>query len=307
MSAHLDSTYGAAFVGMVVAAILYGVSCLQALYYFTNQNDPWYIKLTVIVVMVLDTINQVSVSHLVYTYTITFWGDLGQPLIVWSLGIAVVVTGMTAFVVQSFLTMRIWRLSGRNIYLTGSSMTLVVVSFGSFIFYIAKAIHLKDLASLSKIKNEAIAVNILGAATDLLIAAILCILLNLSRTGFQKSDTVINKLILFSVNTGLITSLCALASMIAIIVASNSFIYITFFFCLGRLYTNSLLSTLNAREMIRGRSDGGSVDAMSLSLRDLSKKGSTQHQNISIKIDTSTSKSHSDNLLKLHEEISEEA
>ncbi|KAF8815682.1 hypothetical protein BYT27DRAFT_7155573 [Phlegmacium glaucopus] len=170
--------------------------------------------------------------------------------------------------------MRIWRLSGRNIYLTGSSVILVAASFGTYILYIAKAAQLKDLPSLATIKSESIAVNVLSAATDLLIAAILCTLLNLSRTGFQKSDTIINKLILFSVNTGLITSICALASMVSILVAGNTFIYIASFLCLG-LYTNSLLSTLNVRKMIRGGSDGASVNAMSLSLRGLP-KDSTQ-------------------------------
>ncbi|KAF8798641.1 hypothetical protein BYT27DRAFT_7218441 [Phlegmacium glaucopus] len=275
----LDNTYGAVFISVVVAAALYGVSCVQTLYYFTNQNDPWYIKLTVTLLMVLDTINQVAVTHLgvylpnrnapgaalidvaitVYTFSITNWGNAAQP-------ISVIFTGMTALIVQSFLTMRIWRLSGGNIYLAGSSLPHRQ-------FCIA---HFKDLASLTKIKRESISVNILGAATDLLIAAMLCTLLNLSRTGFRKSDTLINKLILFSVNTGLITSLFALASMVSILVAGNTFIYISFFFCLGRLYTNSLLSTLNVREMIRSGSHQGSVDMMSLSLRELPKKGSVQ-------------------------------
>ncbi|KAF8798639.1 hypothetical protein BYT27DRAFT_7246559 [Phlegmacium glaucopus] len=302
MSAHLDNTYGAAFIGMVIAAALYGASCIQTLYYFTNQNDSWFIKLTVIAVMVLDTFNQISMTHLAYTYTVTYWGNAEQPLVVWSLGTAVVSTGMTAFVVQSFLTMRIWRLSGRNIYLTISSLLLTEDGIGSWQLYAG----LKDLPSLTKIKHEAIAINVLGAAIDLIIAAMLCTLLHLSRTAFRKSNTIINKLIIFSVNTGLITSLCALASMISILVAGNTFIYIAFFFCLGRLYTNSLLSTLNLREVIRrgSHSEGSSLDTMSFSVQNVPKMESTQSESISFKIDTNTSKYHSHNHQKLHEELS---
>ncbi|KAF8811510.1 hypothetical protein BYT27DRAFT_7208426, partial [Phlegmacium glaucopus] len=201
--------YGAVFISVVVAAALYGVSCVQTLYYFTNQNDPWYIKLTVTLLMVLDTVNQVVGTHLgvylpnrnapgaalidvaitVYTFSITNWGNAAQP-------ISVIFTGMTVLIVQSFLTMRIWRLSGGNIYLAGSSRLLLTKDdigacqfcyhTGSSVYYIAKAAHFKDLASLTKIKRESISVNILGAATDLLIAAMLCTLLNLSRTGFRK-------------------------------------------------------------------------------------------------------------------------
>ncbi|KAF8798640.1 hypothetical protein BYT27DRAFT_7246560 [Phlegmacium glaucopus] len=304
MSTDLDNTYGAVFIGVVVAAALYGVSCVQTLYYFTKQNDPWYIKLTVTLLMVLDTINQVAVTHLVYTFSIAYWGNTEQPVHIWSLEIAVILTGVTALIVQSFLTMRIWRFSGQNKYLTGISMILVVVSFGSFVLYIVKAAHVKDLASLAQIKHESMAINILGAATDLLIAALLCILLHFSRTGSHKSDSIINRLILFSVNTGFITSIFSLASMVSILVAGDTFIYIAFLVCLGRLYTNSLLSTLNLRNMMRAGCHSDGLTNAPLSLRDLPKMGSTQGQNISIKIDTSTSKYPPDNDEKLHKQMS---
>lgn len=65
-------------------------------------------------------------------------------------------------------------------------------------------------------------VNVLAAAGDVLIAAVLCKMLHTSRTGYKKyipirrvlcarlmtiprSDTMINKLIVFIVNTGLLT------------------------------------------------------------------------------------------------------
>ncbi|PPQ75119.1 hypothetical protein CVT26_008297, partial [Gymnopilus dilepis] len=97
-------------------------------------------------------------------------------------------------------------------------------------------------------------VNALAAAGDIVIAFSLCWLLHKSRTGFSKSNRIIDKLILFTVNTGLLTSLCAIASLTSIIVAGHTYLYIAFFFCIGRLYTNSLLVTLNAREMIRSSS-----------------------------------------------------
>ncbi|KAF8798645.1 hypothetical protein BYT27DRAFT_7343517 [Phlegmacium glaucopus] len=362
-------SYGAVFISVVVAAAyifhllvfsevlidfgsLYGVSCVQTLYYFTNQNDPWYIKLTVTLLMVLDTVNQVVGTHLgvylpnrnapgaslidvaitVYTFSITNWGNAAQPVHIWSVEISVIFTVRNDGVDSTKVHLALHfapnigmtlpqlpynaHMATGNIYLAGSSMILVLASFGSSVYYIAKATHFRDLASFTKVKHESMAINILGAVTDLLIAAILCTLLNLS------SDTLINKLILFSVNTGLITSFFALASMVLvctfpsssnslglvlfleILVAGNTFIYISFFFCLGRLYTNSLLSTLNAREMIRSGSHQGSVDVMSLSLRNLPKGGSVQGEDISIKIDTNTSKYPLDNDQKLYKAIS---
>ncbi|KAJ3929489.1 MAG: hypothetical protein NXY57DRAFT_411529 [Lentinula lateritia] len=45
------------------------------------------------------------------------------------------------------------------------------------------------------------------AACDILIAVILCMLLHKARSGFQRSDKIIDKLILYTINRGILTSL----------------------------------------------------------------------------------------------------
>ena len=61
----------------------------------------------------------------------------------------------------------------------------------------------------------------LVAATDTLIALTLIVLLHRSRTGFEKSDNIINRLIVFTVNTGAIPSLLSL--LIIVMVSTISF------------------------------------------------------------------------------------
>ncbi|KAF8240251.1 hypothetical protein L208DRAFT_1449568 [Tricholoma matsutake] len=285
----LDNTLGAALVGVVAAGEF---SCVQAWYYFTHQNDSWPLKLLVSAVMAFDTIHQILISHTVYTYVITNYDNPSQLNdLVWSLVVEVLFNGFTAVLVQGFLALRVWRLSNRNPWLTGAVILLILSEFGCVIAYATLSLHFTTFAELGKLKYLSIMVNALAAAGDVLIAGILCTLLHRSRTGFQRSDTMINKLILFAVNTGVLTSLCAIASLISITVADKTFLYIAFFFCLGRLYTNSLLATLNARKMIRGSGDNihSTSDNFSLSLRELPKNGniaSRRPTNISIKINT---------------------
>ncbi|KAG6896678.1 hypothetical protein C0992_006751 [Termitomyces sp. T32_za158] len=109
------------------------------------------------------------------------------------------------------------------------------------------------------------AVNILAALGDALIAGALCFFLQRSRTGFRKSDTMIRKLIMFTVSTGVLTSICAIASLVSILVWPSTLIYAAFYFCLGRLYSNSVLATLNARQSIREL--GEDSDELSFSFR----------------------------------------
>lgn len=258
----LDETLGAAYNAVIVSSILLGVAFFQAWYYFTHQSDPWPITLLVSAVITFDTIHQALITHTVYSYTVSNWGNTHfLERLVRTLLVEIIFTGLTALLVQSFLTARIWILSDRNIWLTGVIGVLVVGEFGSILAYTIISLPLETFAELAHLKTLSITVNALAAAGDILIAGTLCTLLHLSRTGIHRSDTIYTKLIVFSLNTGLLTSLCAVASLVSILAAGNTFIYIAFFFCMGRLYTNSLLATLNARKRIRGLSDG--IDTLS--------------------------------------------
>ncbi|KAF5378715.1 hypothetical protein D9757_010759 [Collybiopsis confluens] len=178
--------------------------------------------------------------------------------------VEVLFNGFSAFAVQSFLTWRIWRL-GRNHWIIGIVMALVLAEFvswthgipsnnvlGEAFGFIALA-RVKTFVELAtELKGLSVTVNALAAAGDMLIAGTLTFLFQTSKTG---TDTMLNKLTVFAVNTGLLTSLCAIGSLVFILAAPNTFIYISFFFCMGRLYTNSLLATLNARKTIRAAGD----------------------------------------------------
>ncbi|KIJ20114.1 hypothetical protein PAXINDRAFT_166257 [Paxillus involutus ATCC 200175] len=290
----LDNTLGAFLIGVLISAILYGVTCAQTLYYYRRYpSDPWYIKLLVAAVLASDTVHQALITHSLYTYLVTDFGalqDLG--LLVWSLIVEVLFNGFTALMVQCFLAMRVYRLSNKSLLATVSVMILVMANFVLVVTYVARAIHFKTFAQLATLQALSKSVNAATVASDVLIAALLCMMLQKSRTGFRRSDTLINKLILFTVNTGLLTSICAVASLVSISLWPNTFIYIGFYFCLGRLYCNSLLATLNARKGLRGDSHN---DEMSLSLQGVQHKttqsivGTSQKRmpnNISIKIDT---------------------
>ncbi|KJA21983.1 hypothetical protein HYPSUDRAFT_139786, partial [Hypholoma sublateritium FD-334 SS-4] len=227
------------------------VSAAQAWYYFCHQKDKWPVKSMVAAVLVFDTIHQCLIVHTVYVYVITNWGNpvyLERILYLFSTKVEVLFNGLTALVVQSFLAIRLWRFSGRKSLVAGFIGALVLGEFG---LYNSFVLHMTTFVELAKLKYLSILVNALAAAGDLTIAAGLCINLHLSRTGLSRSNAMINMLILFSVNTGALTCLCAVASLISIVCAGDTFLYISFFFCIGRLYTNSLLATLNGRKMIR--------------------------------------------------------
>ncbi|KIM83937.1 hypothetical protein PILCRDRAFT_818965 [Piloderma croceum F 1598] len=287
----IDDTMGAAFIGVVVAASLWGVSCVQVWYYYTMYpKDAWYLKLLVAAVLIFDTIHQMLITHTLYTYLVSnFDNPLELGNLVWSLLVEVLFNGCTALLVQCFLTFRVWKLSNKSYILTGAVFLLVLAEFVSVVVYVIKSLKMTTFAELTKLKDLSMAVNALAAAGDVLIAVVLCYMLQKSRTSFKRSDTMISKLIIFTINTGLMTSICAVASLISIIAAPTTFIYITFYFTLGRFYSNSLMATLNARKAIR---NAGEDESMSVSLRGIQRTGlSTANfkaptNNIAIKVES---------------------
>ncbi|KAK0221029.1 hypothetical protein EDD85DRAFT_1028567 [Armillaria nabsnona] len=67
------------------------------------------------------------------------------------------------------------------------------------------------------------------------------------KTGFKRSDDLVDKIIRITVQTGLITSLCALVDLITYLSLPTG-IHLIFNLPLSKLYTNSLMSSLNSRE-----------------------------------------------------------
>lgn len=162
------------------------------------------------------------------------------------------------------------------------------------------SVKLTLFTQVPQLKPLSMSVNAVAAAGDVLITVFLCSFLQRSRTGFHQSDNLINRLMLFSINTGLLTSICAVMSLISVCKTSqmagksvpdsnaaqivawpDTFIFVAFYFCLGRrtynvanhvvhelnamfsVYCNSLLATLNVRKTIRHDS---SDEPMALSL-----------------------------------------
>ncbi|KAH9853719.1 hypothetical protein C2E23DRAFT_91919 [Lenzites betulinus] len=246
---------------------LYGVSCSQMYYYFTSYSkDPWGLKLLVIVVWLSDSAHQALISHSVYWYLVTEYGNPVALTLLTRTIIAEVFFGIcTGFFVQSFFVVRIWHLSGKKLAVVIPVAILVLGEFSVGMAYSIKAVSFTTFLEDTRLKSLSIATNAFAAAGDVTIAVLMCKILHDSRTGFSKSDTLINKLMMFSVNTGILTSICACLSLITILAMPNTFVYITFFFLLGRVYSNTLMATLNARKSLREASGGD----LSLSLRDM--------------------------------------
>ncbi|KAJ8700628.1 hypothetical protein PTI98_003637 [Pleurotus ostreatus] len=288
----IDNTMGAALIGCILAAALYGVSTVQTFFYFTHYSrDPWYTQQIVLAVWVFDTLHQALITHTVYHYVISnYFNPTALGNMIWSILLEVLVNGFIGLIVQSYLMHRIWRLSGKKIWPLILIGPFIVGEFMCSLVFTILSLQMTTFAELTSLKGLSMSVNVLAAAGDLLISICLVLMLHKRRTGFKKSNTIISRLIIFTINTGLLTTMCAIASLISILVWDTTLIYVSFFFCIGRFYANTLLATLNARSIIRSVGADSDTNSVPLSGRHasstLNKVGGPKPTNISIQIDT---------------------
>ncbi|KDQ32916.1 hypothetical protein PLEOSDRAFT_1098904 [Pleurotus ostreatus PC15] len=308
----IDNTMGAALIGCILAAALYGVSTVQTFFYFTHYSrDPWYTQQIVLAVWVFDTLHQALITHTVYHYVISnYFNPTALGNMIWqeyparSIGQRFHWTHRAKVIhsqfhiayrkrpnlFPSYLMHRIWRLSGKKIWPLILIGPFIVGEFMCSLVFTILSLQMTTFAELTSLKGLSMSVNVLAAAGDLLISICLVLMLHKRRTGFKKSNTIISRLIIFTINTGLLTTMCAIASLISILVWDTTLIYVSFFFCIGRFYANTLLATLNARSIIRSVGADSDTNSVPLSGRHasstLNKVGGPKPTNISIQIDT---------------------
>ncbi|KAK1215134.1 hypothetical protein PQX77_022270 [Marasmius sp. AFHP31] len=216
----MHDTLGAALIGFVVSAFVFGVFCSSTLTYFKRfYRDGWEYKALVSGVWILELLHQICVGHFVYTYAITYYGN---PLII-----------LTGDVAKSLIY-----------------QVLLTATLGGV--YAAECFRLKKLLYLSNVKLIATLSLASGAVADLVTALTLCYYLQKFRTGFRQTDTVINTLMMYTINTGGLTSIMSILTVVLYNIAPLSFQFMGVYFVLSKLYAVSLLCSLNMRTVVSG-------------------------------------------------------
>ncbi|KAK0526974.1 hypothetical protein OC834_004611 [Tilletia horrida] len=246
----LDLSLGGLFIGVILNVLLFGFSCVQIyLYQARFRHDSWKIKTIAYSVFLFDFCNSLFDVIFLYRLLVTHFGNFvaaNTSDIFFALD--PVMTGLIAFICQSFFAWRVRRLTH-----TWWIPAIIIVAGGaSFVCALATTIGVVRVVFYDQLQRIKVVVIIwlTGAAlADTVITAALIYTLNKSRTGFPATDDVLTKLIRATLQTGLLTSTFAIIDLI-LYLASTSTLHLVFNLPLAKLYCNTLLSSLNARAMI---------------------------------------------------------
>ncbi|KAK0455660.1 uncharacterized protein EV420DRAFT_1644443 [Desarmillaria tabescens] len=263
----LNGTFGAYLIGVIVSACLFGVTCTQTWYYFTRYSDVTILKVWVAAIWlvltlpanyptltglhrILEVLHVAFPGHAIYYYVILHYGDpaaLAQAI--WTLCVNITVTGLIGLLVDLFYARRIYYLSNHNVPLLAATIILPVCRFGTSVGITAYSIQLKDFArfevhSMTSLVKASVPIHVV---TDILVAGSLCYYLHSSRTGIKRTDTMINRLMVYAVHNGLIIAVADVLVIAFNTAYPGNLVYLAVYQVVANLYSNSLLATLNAR------------------------------------------------------------
>ncbi|KAK7040658.1 hypothetical protein VNI00_009564 [Paramarasmius palmivorus] len=270
----VDSTLGAAFIGFAVSCFVFGVLTTQCLTYFRLfPRDRVIYKALVSVVWFIEVLDQICIGHFIYIYSISHFGDplilitgdvvptlMFQVLLGTSVGAIVKWRAFPSLPIDpanTFIDCTVASLSAcgdHNAPMTLLIFILTLLQLGLGITYTTRCFQLKKLLFLANLKIIASLSLASGALADIVTAATLCYYLQHFRTGFKRSDSLINLLMIYAVNTGAITSVISVCTLILQYdVSPKTLKFMGFYFVLSKLYAISLLCTLNTRRVVWGQ------------------------------------------------------
>ncbi|KAJ7314952.1 hypothetical protein DFH08DRAFT_790498 [Mycena albidolilacea] len=243
-----DTDVGPILLGIFLNTYLYGLVTNQYMNYVNYKfNDPAWIRAIVIILFVLDTTHSAVGIYAAWDLCVT---NFNNPNVLgtvnWTIPFTAIAMATSGVVTQTFLIHRVFKLT-KNKWLV---VFLATLSIGGYVCGWIAAVKggiMKEVGKLRQILLLFIGWLALFCIVDLLITAILIFVLVHSKTGFPRTDTIIDRLIRGAIQTGLFAAVFAMSDLFCYIFAPHTSFYMMFAYPLGRIYTNTLLDTLNTR------------------------------------------------------------
>ncbi|KAJ3556093.1 hypothetical protein NM688_g2213 [Phlebia brevispora] len=309
---HLSTTLGAVFLGNIALAVLYGTSTLQTWIYFNRFRDTLWLRILIFVIWTMATIHAALITYSTYYYSVINFSNPAQ--LYSSTWYVVPATGESSLLWSSQELQRRDSYDDRQcgahpLYLCIQnipSQRKKGLADGTYnCTYVIRLQHeyRQPLTTVTEIQSPAIShmmyIIFIGIViVEGIIATSLSVVLWRLRTGIMRTDGIIRTIIAYSVNAGVLTSLCSLSILITYATMPNNYVCVALYFVMPESSFNSLLASLNARRRLRDDALWNGTIEIPLSTmgsRPFSAVvGTTDHgasvQPIAIQVETTTSK-----------------
>ncbi|KAH8826373.1 hypothetical protein DL96DRAFT_1280669 [Flagelloscypha sp. PMI_526] len=265
----MNSTIGALEIGVIFNVLLLGTASTQAYYYFVRfKDDPQFLRWFVFVVWLCEVGHTTSLLHALYAMTVTYFGNpitLAHPPKSLVLSMS---TGCAIVLVQFFFAWRVYRIANL-VYLALFCAFLTLVLVAAVIGVTVTAYRAASLpVYLNSHQWLFTSVFVLRTANDIVLTAGLCMsLMNSRKSARQKTSAIIDRIILWTLESGLLTLICTVVIVVLFFRSREDFVWMGVYVISPKLFSNTFLAILNGRESLREQL--GSVVNSTLRTEDL--------------------------------------
>ncbi|KAJ7717880.1 hypothetical protein B0H16DRAFT_1740338 [Mycena metata] len=247
----LHLTYGADLIGVIIAAFFRGVLTMQAFTYYSDCPEDYTIfKILVALLWSLDLTHLVLISQATFHYLVVNFGNYAALAItIPEAQLHLVFVALPTLLCQVFFLYRIWIISNHNFPVVGF-LVLGCLGVTALDIAIVAEVLIYPMFKVATghypaIPAQTLATFVLGAVVDVAVALTM-------KDAVQKmvssnwrpfsTNSIIMRVMHFTVITRLATSLLAVGCIIAYVASPETFIFMAFHYSLGRAYTNAVLA-----------------------------------------------------------------
>ncbi|KAF7291373.1 hypothetical protein MIND_01281800 [Mycena indigotica] len=247
-------------IGVFVSVFLFGIVALQGyIYWRSAAEDRLWLRIFVGTLLILELAHTISACHAVYFFTILEAGvpELERVANSYSLAVTPVFETAITAMVQGFFTYRIYLLSGRKL------IPGICASLGLARLVGGLAMAVEGVNDVPLQPNGFHYQNTYGwvITTALDIGVVLDVLITLSLCFYMRKlydpynlpggEVLLDRMILWTIETGLITSLTSVTVVIAFTTMKYNYVWLALYTLLAKCNLNSRPS--NRRIVRNGR------------------------------------------------------
>jgi len=243
---------GPMLLGHLFNWALFGALGVQLYIWITSfPKERRLVKVIVYLVFGLDLLQTAATTHYAWYVLASGWGN--QYVLVyttWTLSTIPPLASAVALAVQSFFAWRIFalQLPKRFMFILVLIATTGVTAFGLSMWLGIISQDPNDVRYAFRLDKGVTAWLSLSVICDLLITVTLVVQLSHRKgQGFGTYNGVLHRTIRMSLETGALTAAVVCSELGLYLHSSTSAWYFTTGMIIGKLYSNSLLATLNAR------------------------------------------------------------
>ncbi|KAI0656156.1 hypothetical protein C8Q70DRAFT_396668 [Cubamyces menziesii] len=240
---------GPIYIGVTLGMMLYGLTLHQAYRYYKHYpEDPWlYPKGLVTIILVMETLHTIVWMYIGYRYMVieafNFPDILNSH---WTIPSTFLITSLSVFACQIFYCCRVYNFGAffyKWILIPAVVPMCVAVTFG-FVAGVEAFRVVKVLTDLDKISWMVSVAYGLSAGSDIVLSSILifALLRVRSQSKIRSTKSVLKTLIIYTINTGLLTSIVSFFAFLFAIVNRQTLVYAGISIVGAKLYANSVLA-----------------------------------------------------------------